>query len=108
MTPPFRDIGTVATHTCDDGFFLAGVVTQICQVGGTWSTSAPTCERKGSYACMIITIIKMRIRYLGLGAHVQRELMVGYTDIKVRAAEMADQLMLNRVESKSAKRVSLE
>ena len=46
MTSPFRDIGTVATHICDDGFVLVGVGTRECQVGGMWSESPPTCERK--------------------------------------------------------------
>ena len=46
MTSPFRDIGTVATHTCEDGFVLVGAGTRECQIGGTWSGSPPTCERK--------------------------------------------------------------
>ena len=46
MTSPFRDIGTVATHTCEDGFVLVGAGTRECEVGGMWSESTPTCERK--------------------------------------------------------------
>ena len=46
LTPPFRDIGTVATHTCDGGFVLVGAGIRECQDGGTWSESPPTCERK--------------------------------------------------------------
>ena len=46
MTPPFRDIGTVATHTCDGGFALVGVETRMCQSGTTWAEEAPTCQRK--------------------------------------------------------------
>ena len=46
MTPPFRDIGTVATHACEEGFVLLGAGTRECEDGGMWSEIPPTCERK--------------------------------------------------------------
>ena len=50
-TPDFA-IGTVATHTCNGGFALVGIITRTCvdddqaDIIGVWSGSAPTCERK--------------------------------------------------------------
>ena len=41
--------GTVATHTCDEGFFLEGSETRMCEGDGvntlgTWSGSHPACS----------------------------------------------------------------
>ena len=46
MTPPFRDIGTVASYTCDDGFALVGAETRECLSGTTWTGDDPSCQRK--------------------------------------------------------------
>ena len=43
---PFRDIGTTATHSCDEGFFLVGADTRVCVFGGMFDGVTPTCERK--------------------------------------------------------------
>ena len=37
---------TTAHYTCDSGYELNGSGTRVCQTNGTWSGSAPTCERK--------------------------------------------------------------
>ncbi len=40
------DVGTVATHTCNDGFMLgAGSETRECLLGGIWSGFTPVCIR---------------------------------------------------------------
>ena len=46
--------GTIATHSCDNGFVLNGSVTRTCMDNGmdfvgVWSGSAPTCARKFCY-----------------------------------------------------------
>ncbi|XP_035683316.1 zonadhesin-like [Branchiostoma floridae] len=35
--------GDEATFTCDPGYYLVGVNPLVCQAGGTWSDTAPTC-----------------------------------------------------------------
>ncbi len=45
FTPDFNS-GTLATHTCDDGFRLVGPLTRLCTVSMTWSEEPPVCERK--------------------------------------------------------------
>ena len=48
----YFEIGTVATHVCDDGFSLVGDMTRTCMDDdqadtiGVWSGTAPTCLRK--------------------------------------------------------------
>ena len=37
-------VGTVATYTCNPGYTLTGDNTTICESGGSWSSSAQTCE----------------------------------------------------------------
>ncbi len=45
MTADF-DEGTVATHTCNDGFTLgAGSEFRTCLAGGRWSGFIPVCQR---------------------------------------------------------------
>ncbi len=40
------DVGTVATHTCDDGsIFVAGSLNRTCLTGGRWSGFTPLCRR---------------------------------------------------------------
>ncbi len=40
------DVGTVATHTCNEGFTLvAGSENRTCLVGGRWSGFTPVCIR---------------------------------------------------------------
>ena len=57
MNPPFRDIGTVATHTCDNGFALVGVGTRECQSGTTWTEDAPTCQCKYIYTMIMVILL---------------------------------------------------
>ncbi len=35
-----------ATYSCDDGFFLVGDETRVCQANGKWSGEAPICKRQ--------------------------------------------------------------
>ena len=45
MTADF-DVGTNATHTCNDGFILTvGSETRECLPGGIWSGRIPVCQR---------------------------------------------------------------
>ena len=39
--------GQTASYECNAGFDLNGVLERTCQADGTWSTAAPTCDRKG-------------------------------------------------------------
>ena len=39
-----RDVGVIATFTCDPDYTLNGISTRTCQNGGTWSGLNPTCE----------------------------------------------------------------
>ena len=41
-----RPEGTVATHSCNEGFSLDGVVERVCLETGQFSETPPTCERK--------------------------------------------------------------
>ena len=41
-TPEF---GSTATYSCNDGYTLEGVTTRTCLASGSWSDSAPTCEK---------------------------------------------------------------
>ena len=53
--------GDTATYMCDDGFYLKGSMTRICQSNGTWSDEAPMCIRKQTkshqYVCEIWTSV---------------------------------------------------
>ena len=46
------ELGTVATHSCDNGFSLQGPVVRTCMdddgmdTVGVWNGTAPTCARK--------------------------------------------------------------
>ncbi len=40
---PF-DVGTVATHRCNDGFVLVGSETRTCLFGSRWSGLIPVCR----------------------------------------------------------------
>lgn len=44
------DLGTVATHSCLEGFFLDGVMIRTCidNNGAEWSGSPPLCRREYS------------------------------------------------------------
>ncbi len=44
MTADFA-VGTVATHTCNEGYLLLGSETRECLVGGRWSSLTPVCQR---------------------------------------------------------------
>ena len=41
-----RRIGDIAIYSCNSGYTLVGAETRVCQAGGIWSESAPTCERE--------------------------------------------------------------
>ena len=41
-----RAVGTVATHRCNPGFVLVGVVNRTCEQSTEFSSSPPTCERE--------------------------------------------------------------
>ncbi len=45
MTPDFNQ-GTVATHTCNPGFILDGLMTRVCIGLAIWTGTAPVCRRK--------------------------------------------------------------
>lgn len=45
------DVFSMATYNCNQGFGLLGVSSRICQDSGSWSDSAPTCERKELFVC---------------------------------------------------------
>ena len=36
---------STATYSCNDGYTLVGVSTRTCLASGSWSDSAPTCEK---------------------------------------------------------------
>lgn len=38
--------GSQTTYACDEGFMLEGSNRRVCQVDGTWTGTAPTCEGK--------------------------------------------------------------
>ena len=39
-------VGSLANHTCDDGYLLVGAMQRECLPDGTWSPDLPTCRRK--------------------------------------------------------------
>ena len=39
-------VGSLANHTCDDGFLLDGAIQRECLLDGSWSPDLPTCIRK--------------------------------------------------------------
>ncbi len=41
-----RAVGTVATHVCNNGFILMGVVNRTCMESTEFSDEPPTCERE--------------------------------------------------------------
>ena len=59
------DLGTVATHSCDNGFVLQGPLTRTCidddglDAVGVWSDSdnVPTCARKFTIFCSLVMLI---------------------------------------------------
>ena len=52
------EIMTIATHTCNAGYALVGVMTRTCMdddqldIVGVWSDSPPTCEGKYNFPCL--------------------------------------------------------
>ena len=66
--------GTVATHSCDEGFYLFGRDTRVCSSNGTsiygvWDTFAPECIRKYHF-CTEMLIETMLLGYIQLSANV--------------------------------------
>ena len=39
-------VGDVANYKCDYGFMRNGVAQRTCQLDGTWTDEAPTCDRE--------------------------------------------------------------
>ncbi len=39
------EVDTVATHSCNDDFFLSGPETRVCLPSGIWSNRIPVCLR---------------------------------------------------------------
>ena len=37
--------GSIATYSCNSGYYLNGSFNRICQANGTWGGSDPTCKR---------------------------------------------------------------
>ena len=44
VNAPTRTVGSRATYSCNPGYTLIGPSTLVCQAGGMWSGSAPTCR----------------------------------------------------------------
>ena len=43
-----RLVGSAATHSCNNGYRLVGEAVRTSVSGGTWSGSAPVCQRKSN------------------------------------------------------------
>ena len=52
-------VGSIATYTCNDGFFVNGAETRMC-LGPGWSSSAPTC---GEFRLVIFGIAIIENRF---------------------------------------------
>ena len=37
-------VGSLANHTCDDGYLLVGATQRVCLPNETWSPDLPTCR----------------------------------------------------------------
>ena len=46
--------GDTVTYTCDAGFQLSGDTMRTCGSDGTWTGSAPMCDRKYSHVILVI------------------------------------------------------
>ncbi len=51
-----------ATYSCNEGFFLVGVKTRVCQSNGKWSGDAPVCKR--NQGILIVTVCNSRLTKL--------------------------------------------
>ena len=48
-----RTIDSVATYSCDDGYYLKGDSFRVCLENGLWSGSAPQCDGKSQIVSLI-------------------------------------------------------
>ena len=46
MTNPGTTVGSTAAYTCDSGYLLEGEANRTCLATGSWSNTAPTCEKR--------------------------------------------------------------
>ena len=40
------EVGSTAEYSCNEEFELIGEDSRVCQMNGTWSGEAPTCQRR--------------------------------------------------------------
>ena len=43
---PTLGVGSVANHSCDDGFLINGMASRACGANGQWNDSTPNCVGK--------------------------------------------------------------
>ena len=44
---------STATYSCNSGYILSENETRTCEASGTWSDTAPTCDRKCSVVLLL-------------------------------------------------------
>lgn len=51
-------VGSVAFHSCDEGYVLDGTDRRVCLSNGSWSKTLPSCNRKCHLTVNITRYIK--------------------------------------------------
>ena len=46
---PTLGVNSVATHSCDQGYVIAGTSTRTCQTDGRWTGGSSNCASRGEY-----------------------------------------------------------